>query len=924
MNKYLVLLAVLILHSCADKSSNLSVGDLKCDNVINPTGTGTLPAFSWSITSGERGARQTAYQVLLDTKPSLLRDNPDCLWNSGKLESGKHFGVKSGEELKPATRYFWKVRVWDQNDKSSGWSDEATFVTGLSGEDDWVGSKWIGFEEYPDSMLLVPGIHGNGNELGELALKRTVVPYFRKEFLIDKKISDAYLFISGLGQYELFVNGQKADDRFLAPGWTNYEETCYFNSYDLTSIIKKGKNAIGVIAGNGFYNINRERYRKLVIAYGAPKMIAKLILKFEDGTVATLASDETWKSAPSPITFTSIYGGEDYDARLEQDGWDRAGFNDEGWSDAIEVKKPSGILRSESDYPLKVMQEFAPVMISNVNDTAFVYDFGQNCSGIISLKIKGEEGRAVKLWPAELTGKDSLINQNASGYPYFFTYTLSGEGTEEWKPSFTYYGFRYVQVTGAVPTDEPNPGNLPVVEELKLLHTRNSSPLAGTFKCSNEHFNRIYTLIDWAIKSNLASVATDCPHREKLGWLEQTHLMGNSIKYVYDIQNLYNKIVDDMIESQLENGLVPDIAPEYVEFLSGFRDSPEWGSACIIVPWDLYEWYGDIEAVERAYPMMLKYISYLIILAPEGILRHGLGDWYDLGPEFPGRAQLTPRSLTATSIYYYDVKMLSKMARLLGREGDWIYLDDLAQYIRSAFNKEFFNPETSVYSTGSQTAYSMPLFFGITEDSCRKKVVENLISSIRANNNSLTAGDIGYRHLLRVLEQEGQSQLIFQMNTKTDVPGYGFQLAKGATSLTESWAGLTEVSNNHMMLGHLMEWFYSGLGGIRQAESLTAYEHVVISPEIVGDVKWAETTYNSIQGKIVSSWRLEGNNFELKVNIPVGSKATIVLPASDAGEITESGSKVESSGLFSNIRTTGDKTYIDIPSGEYSFRTMMN
>lgn len=920
MKKYLFIF-VLILLSCAERTPHLSADSLKCNDLINPYGTDSLTELSWSVTSGIRAAKLTAYQVVLDTDPSRLGDASRCIWSTGKVMSETHFGINPDIKTRPAVKYFWKVRVWDQDDKPSAWSETAYFVTGLSAVSDWEDSRWIGFEDLPDSLLLVPGIHGSGNNLGEEAKKRTVIPYFRKEFIIEKKVKEAFLFVSGLGQYELYVNGRKADDRFLAPGWTDYDKTCYYNTYDITSMLKKGKNALGVMVGNGFYNINRERYRKLVIAYGAPKMIAKVIIRFSDGSSATLTSDKTWKTAASPVTYTSIYGGEDYDARLEQDGWNMPGFDDRNWSGAIEVKNPFGILRAESDYPLKVMQEFTPVKIYSVNDTCFIYDFGQNCSGIISLNIKGDKGRVARFWPAELIGKDSLVNQKASGYPYYFTYILSGEEKEAWKPSFTYYGFRYVQVNGAVPPGEPNPGKLPVVTELKLLHTRNSSPAAGTFRCSNDHFNKIYTLIDWAIKSNLASVATDCPHREKLGWLEQTHLMGNSIKYVYDIHNLYNKIIDDMMESQLENGLVPDIAPEYVEFLSGFRDSPEWGSACVILPWDLYEWYGDIEAVERAYPMMMAYISYLRILAPEGILRFGLGDWYDLGPEFPGQAQLTPPSLTATAMFYYDVKLISKMARLLGKEGDMIYMEDFAEYIRSAFNREFFNPETNVYSTGSQTAYAMPLFFGIVEDSCRKKVVENLVSSIRSNNNSLTAGDIGYRYLLRVLEEEGHSQLIFDMNSKNDVPGYGYQLAKGATSLTESWAGLTEVSNNHMMLGHLMEWFYSGVGGIRQDESSKAYEHIVISPEIVGDITWAETTYNSIQGTIASSWKIDVKNLELKVSIPVGSRATIVLPTSDAGGITESGNKVESSAIFSNIRNSGNKTYIDIPSGEYSFRS---
>jgi hypothetical protein len=449
----------------------------------------------------------------------------------------------------------------------------------------------------------------------------------------------------------------------------------------------------------------------------------------------------------------------------------------------------------------------------------------------------------------------------------------------------------------------------------------NSSPEAGTFKCSNQLFNSIYELIKWSVKSNLASVVTDCPHREKLGWLEQTHLMGNSIKFIYDIHNLYDKVIDDMMEAQLDYGLVPDIAPEYVPFAEGFRDSPEWGSACIILPWDMYEWYGDIKAVKKAYPMMKKYLNYLRQMASDNILSHGLGDWYDLGPAFPGEAQLTPKSVTATSIYYYDSKLLSEMAGLIGEKEDALVFRNLSEEIRKAFNLKFFNPVTKVYSTGSQTSYSMPLFYGMVDDSCKKAVVGNLVKSINKNHNALTAGDIGYRYLLRILEQEGESQLIFEMNSKTDVPGYGYQLSKGATSLTESWAALKYVSNNHLMLGHLMEWFYSGVGGIRQTRDSKSYENIFISPGIAGDLTWAETRYNTIHGEILSSWKIEENNFILKIKIPVGSGATVAIPQADPKRITENGKPISDDDLLNFIKVSDGKTLIKVPSGEYLFKT---
>jgi hypothetical protein len=400
--------------------------------------------------------------------------------------------------------------------------------------------------------------------------------------------------------------------------------------------------------------------------------------------------------------------------------------------------------------------------------------------------------------------------------------------------------------------------------------------------------------------------------------------MGNSIKFIYDIHNLYDKVIDDMIEAQLANGLVPDIAPEYVPFEAGFRDSPEWGSASIILPWDMYEWYGDLEAVRKAYPMMKKYITYLANKADGNILSHGLGDWYDLGPKFPGEAQLTPKALTATSIYFYDTKLLSEMAELLGEKKEASQYRDLAEEIRKAFNKKFFDPLTKVYSTGSQTAYSMPLFFGMVDDSCKSAVAGNLITSINKNNKALTAGDIGYRYLLRALEQEGQSQLIFEMNSKSDVPGYGYQLAKGATSLTESWAALKYVSNNHMMLGHLMEWFYSGLGGIRQLSGSDSYDKIVISPEIVGNITWVESKFKTIHGEVISNWKIENNNIIMNIKIPVNCTAIVKIPQTDPNSVFEDNLLLKKSKYAKVLEVSGGKTLIEIPSGEYIFKALFN
>jgi hypothetical protein len=335
-----------------------------------------------------------------------------------------------------------------------------------------------------------------------------------------------------------------------------------------------------------------------------------------------------------------------------------------------------------------------------------------------------------------------------------------------------------------------------------------------------------------------------------------------------------------MIDSQLDNGLVPDIAPEYVPFNDGFRDSPEWGSASVIIPWQIYNWYGDKEVLVKAYPMMKRYIAYLQSKAHDNILDHGLGDWYDLGPKHPGVAQLTPKAVTATSIYYYDLSIVSKVADLMGRKEDYNHFKSLSMNVKSAFLKKYYNSKKAVCSTGSQTAYAMPLYSGILPSEDKERILNNLVNSIIKNDYALTSGDIGYHFLVRVLSENGRSDILYNMNSRTDRPGYGYQLKKGATSLTESWAALADVSNNHMMLGHLMEWFYSGLGGIYQDKKSIAYSDVIIAPKPVGNISWVKCSYNSIKGMISSDWKITEDSFALTIDIPSDASAKIILPES--------------------------------------------
>ncbi len=925
MVKYFFVLYFFLFSGAAFAQGKLplEVTNTQCEYRKNPLGIESkAPRFSWELNSEERSVLQKAYRLQAGVDEESLKAGKGIIWDSGKVKSEQSIQVPyTGQALQPAKAYFWKVKVWDNKGNESDWSEIASWQMGLPSASDWAGARWIAYEELPDNQRIVPAMHGKGKK--ELDEGKNTLPLLRKEFEVKKPLKRATAFICGLGHFEMSLNGNKVGDHFLDPGWTDYSQHALYVTFDVTSQLKEGKNAVGVMLGNGFYHVPRERYRKLTGSFGYPKMISKIVLEYKDGTSDNIISDTSWKTAAGPVTFTSIYGGESYDARLEPEGWNSPDFQgNEKWKQAITVEGPEN-LDPQLATPVKIFDSFSPEKITEPGAGVWVYDLGQNFSGIVGISVKGPKGATVKITPGELLTEDGKVSQKATGSPYYFEYTLKGEGTESWQPRFTYYGFRYVQVEGAVPQGRENPDNKPELVSLTGLHTRNAAESIGKFSSSKKLFNRTDELIDWAIRSNMVSVLTDCPHREKLGWLEQVHLMGNSIRYNYDIASLGRKIIRDMQVAQEESGLIPNIAPEYVEFSfngdESFRDSPEWGSNGIIFPWYMYQWYGDRQILEESYPMMQAYIGYLKSKSENLIVSHGLSDWYDLGPERPGFSQHTPNGVTATAIFYYDLGIMSKVARMLGKIQDAQQYEQLAAEVKKAYNTKFFNKDTGQYATGSQTANALSVYVGLVEPEYKEAVVKNIIKDILDRNNSLTAGDIGYRYLLQVLDHENRSDLIFAMNSRTDVPGYGYQLEKGATSLTESWQALPNVSNNHFMLGHIQEWFYTSLGGLRPGENSVAFKTIDIRPEPAGDVTAASMTHHAPYGLISTAWKKEGNSFELNTKIPANTTAKVYLPAGEGARIMESGNPLKRNKDAKILGYENGRAIIAVGSGSYSF-----
>lgn len=742
----------------------------------------------------------------------------------------------------------------------------------------WKHSQWIAFQ--PVDTIITPGVHfpeaRKKFSVRKIGMYR--LPQFRSWLNVKSEIKSAHAYICGLGHFEMMIDGKKVGNHFLDAGWTKYDREALYVDFDITSMLHTGKNMIDILLGNGFYNIPSERYAKLNISYGQPKLRMVIDVEYNNGRHKYWGTNnKEWKVSPSPIIYSSIYGGEDYDARLE---------------DSLVWQKP--ILIKEQNFKLKQQRgteviQRRTIKVQKVWKTSYnkyIYDLGQNFAGMVSISVKGKTGQTITLYPTETLRNDN-INQGPTGSPYYWQYTLRGTPDgETWQPRFTYYGQRYILVDGAVPVGVANPDNLPVLSVIEGKLTCTASAEVGKFECNDTLLNKIHNLIDWAILSNSQSIFTDCPTREKLGWIEQIYLMQNSMQYRYDVLPIYNKMMNDMENSQLPNGCIPTIAPCYVNFDGGFADTPEWGSAFIICPWQVYKWYGDISLIKEHYSAMQRYVDYLGSRAERFIVEYGLGDWFDIGPNRPGKAQLTSNGVTATAIYYYDITLMAQMAQLLGLDGQAKDYTNLASDIRKAYNAKYYSTE-GYYERNSQTANAISLYCGLVEDSNREKVLQHLISDIENRGYSITAGDIGFRFVLQSLQQAGRDDVISSIIHRTDVPGYAWQLKKGATALTESWQAYDNVSNNHLMLGHLMEWLYGGFGGITQSVESIGWKHLVINPQMPDGTTFANTSFLSPKGLIRCNWqRGKGSKWRMEVDIPEGADAEIHLPSGKQKYVT--------------------------------------
>lgn len=921
---YLILLCLSPLCARA-----IEVTRMTCEMSESPLSVETdTPRFGWQL-AGDNGAMQTSYCIEVFTRQGK---KTSTVWNSGKVDSSQSQLVAySGQKLEPMTRYYWRVKVWNERGRAADWSRPSEFR--LAPDAEFLSGDWIGAVSYEQACLpdgrnytydkwKRPEVKEKWERADSMASRSIIV---RKEFDVTKKIADATAYICGLGHYELSLNGAKVGDGEFTPLWSDYDKTVYFNTYDVTEMIRDGRNAVGVLLGNGFYNVVRgQRYSKLQIGFGPETLWAKILVRYTDGTADVIATDGDWKYDLSPITFHSIYGGEDYDARLEQPRWTTAGFDDSRWKSVVVQRAPKGRLTPQLAPPVKIMERFpiksrrkltldevekgSKATKRTIDPSAILLDMGQNLAGYPEITLKGKAGQRVTMVVSESITDGNAANQRQTGRQHFYTYTLRSDESETWHPRFSYYGFRYIQIEGVVFPGDSNPNGLPVVEELKSCFIYNSASEGGAFECSSPVLTAAHKLIRNAVRSNMQSVFTDCPHREKLGWLEQVHLNGPGLLFNYDLTAYYPKVLRDIADSQRPDGMVPTVAPQYVVFegpgMDVFTESPEWGAALIVAPWMYYDAYGDDSLIRKYYSNMVAYVNYLGTRAEGNLIDFGLGDWYDYGDFRAGFSRNTPVGLVASAHYYMDIRYVAKAAELLGKINDAANFKALAAKVGDAFNAKYFDYATNDYGTGSQTSNALPLFLGIVPEGRRQAVIDNLVGDIREHGCRLTTGDVGNRYLFRTLADNGLDEVMYKMHNHYEAPGYGFQLKFGATTLTEQWDPRQGSSWNHFMMGQIDEWLFRSLAGIKVGEGQPGMKHLVIAPSVVGDLTSVDCRTSTLYGDVEVSWtRSESGDFALTLTLPANVSADVIMPGASVPVKVTSGKHT----LTSNLSITESK-----------------
>ncbi len=858
----LLALFCVFTSSVADAAVKIRPSGLKCEHLDMPVGIDdAAPRLSWCLEDNRKGAVQTAYRVIAGTDRNAVAVGSGDCWDTGKVESGDMIVRYSGKALEPFTGYWWRVTAWDKDGKEHS-SEPAYFETGMMDMANWTG-EWIG--------------DGKDIEFGP-------APYFRKEFTIEPgALQQARAYISAAGLYELYINGKKVGDHRLDPLYTRFDRRNLYVTYDVTDYLQEGRNVAGVMLGNGWYNhqsgavwdFDRAPWRN------RPAFCMDIKVTCKDGKAMTVASGEDWKTGYGALLFNSIYTSEHYDARLEQKGWTEPGFDDSGWSNAIRRDAPSANVTAQKAVPIRNVTEYKARDIKRLDENSWLFDFGQNMSGVTRLRMAGEAGTKVRLIHTERLHPDGHADQSnidvyfrpKNGNDFFQTdiVTLSGNGEDEFMARFNYKGFRYVEVV----TDRPVKMDKC---SLTAYFMHSDVEPAGNLETSEEIVNRLWKATNMSYLSNLMGYPTDCPQREKNGWTGDGHLAIETGLYNFDAITVYEKWMADHRDEQKPDGVLPDIIPTG-GWGYGTANGLDWTSTIAIIPWTLYTFYGDIRPLEDCYENIKRYVDYVDRNSPDGLSSWGRGDWV------PVRSH-SSLELTSSVYFFVDATILSKAAALLGKEDDFRYYSSLAGKIRSAINARYLDREKGIYASGCQTELSVPLYWGVCPEECKVAVAANLAKDVEAQGYHIDVGVLGARAVLNALSENGYHETAYKLATQDTYPSWGNWIVNGgATTLLENWDlnAPRDISDNHMMFGDIGGWFFRGLAGIRPDPEVPGFRHILLTPSFTGPESLS-ASHLSPYGNITVSWKLSKDKVKYKVEVPAGCTATLVLPENVQGE----------------------------------------
>lgn len=827
---------------------------LTCEHLVNPLGIDAIhPRFSWRLEDQRKGAVQQAYQILLGQDSlALLKETKDS-WDSGKQFSSAMLVPYNGAQLKPQTKYYWKVKIWDKDGVSTR-SEIASFETGMMGMDLWKG-KWI-------------------SDNKDIHARET--PYFRREFKASKQIKSARAYIATAGLYELSINGQRVGDHRLDPMYTRFDRRTLYVVTDVTQQLQKGENAIGVVLGNGWYNhqpmavwnFDKAPWR------ARPTFCLELKIVYTDGTTETIVSDKQWKTASGPITYNNIYTGEHYDARLEIPNWDKPKYDDSAWQAVQYRNAPSAHIVSQQMVPIRLVKSYKPKSVTKIDQRTYVFDMGQNMAGITKVKVKGAAGTMLRIKHGERLQADGHLDQSNIDVYYrgdkekepFQTdiLTLSGRD-DEFMAKFGYKGFRYVEVSSsaAIALDS---------SAVTAYFMHSDVPAIGQLKTSSALVNKLWTATNNAYLSNLMGYPTDCPQREKNGWTGDGHLAIETALYNFDGITVYEKWMADHRDEQRENGVLPDIIPTG-GWGYGTANGLDWTSTIAIIPWQIYQFYGDPRALEECYLNIKRYVDYVDGISPSGLTTFGRGDWV------PVKSQ-SNLELTSSVYFYVDATILAAAAKLFGYTADQQKYELLSEKIKTAINAKFLDASKGVYSNGTQTEQSVPLYWGVVPNEMKARVAANLNKKVEEANFHLDVGVLGAKALLNALKDNGYATTAYKVAVQDTYPSWGWWIVNGGTTLLENWdlKATRDISDNHMMFGEIGGWFFKSIGGILPDPKQPGFKHVLLKPIFPQELKESSISYDSPYGKIVSEWKLTDKMIVYNIQIPANATATFYPP----------------------------------------------